>query len=98
MSAANNTVSEWLLSSDFFFTHSIFPDAKPFTYSSSVFTVLPSNVFQCLLGFWFYENILHYLWKLVLAVVKSSLPAQVRKQRYAEDSPSVCIAVPAGSR
>lgn len=47
MSTPNNTVSEWLLSSDFSFTHSIFPEGKPFTFSSSMFTMLPSNVFQC---------------------------------------------------
>lgn len=77
MSTPNNTVPEWLLSSDFY---SIFPEAKPFAYSSSVFTALPSNVFQRLLGFWFFENTLHNLWKLVLAVVKSSLPQRSERR------------------
>lgn len=95
MSTSDYAVSEWLLSSVFSFTSSIFPEAKPFTYFSSVFTVLPSNVFQCLLGllcsFCAFENILHNLWGLVLAVVESSLPTKVRKQWCAEDSPSVFI-------
>lgn len=101
MSTSDYAVSEWLLSSAFSFTHSIFPEAKPFTYSGSVFTVLPSNVFQCLLvllcSFCFFENILHNLWRLVLPVVESTFPTEVRTQPCAEDSPSVFIYFYSGS-
>lgn len=38
-----------------------------------------------------FENIFHNLWRLMLAVVQSSLSREVRKQWCTEDSPSVFI-------